>query len=458
LRRRSLNATLASALLVGAVNLSIVLALSLLTLPHVRPENLLYVNVPFVKGRAFDPAILQLIFGVGLASFFGHTSPANVAKVVLRREPSGRALMWGAVTATVTAIGIYSLWILAVNGAIAPELLANTSGTALTLLTPIAGPLVPILGSIYVVLSMGITTVYFSLALFNQVQEWLPKVVAGATSNSTHRRSFWQNPGSQFGLGILPLALIVLLVEWLLLTGQESFTGIISFAGVITVPLLGGVFPMLMLYASRRKGDYVPGIIWRFLGQPVVVTGIYLVFLASILVHGLFIWSDPLLRLTGLITGGVILMVTFVIIRRGAFTPRLIVEFRADHHPYRPAVFTVTDVGQPLTTEVNLNYGSGEQQLQAATAEVADFKRLRSAIFHLPPPPGRPRELKLWLHQITPEEFSESLPARVILQQGQEKKEVEMLSAREQVVLPFNGDACQVEIILSQEREKRKYE
>jgi hypothetical protein len=250
-------------------------------------------------------------------------------------------------------------------------------------------------------------------------------------------------------MGVLPVALIFLLIEWLLLTDQESFTGPFAIIGVVSVPVLGGIFPMLILVAGRRKGEYIPGVVWRFLGHPVVVVGLYLIFLASILVHGLFIWTDPFPRLAALLAGGVILVVTFIVIRQGAFTPRAVVELRVNQAPHKPAVFTLTNIGQPLPADIHLKYKSDEQHLQAASGDIPDFNNLHAITFHLPPTPAR--ELKLWLHQITMEDFSESLPGRAIVQQGQEKREVEVASSGGQVVLPLNGEACRIEIVLVEE-------
>jgi amino acid permease len=453
LRRESLDATIATALIIGAINLSLILILSLLTLPHARLENLQYINVSFINNQPGNTAILALIFGVVLNGYFGHLSAANAAKVVLGRDPSGRALIWGNVAALATAMALYSLWVIAVNGAIPPDILANISGTALTPLAEVIGPVVWVLGTIFVVLGMGMATVHFSLAFFNQVREWLPAPFtpdkAAPSSPGLANKSWALLPGlrGQFWLGVAPLGLIFLWVEWLLWTGQESFVEPLAFAGVITAPLIVGIFPILMLAASRRKGDYVPGQVWGFAGHPTVVVGVYLLFLTGILAHGLFIWSDLGARLIALLTVVVILVITFVFIRRGAFTPRTVVELRANHPP-RPAVFTVTSVGQSAPIDIRLNYKSGEQQLRAATGDIPDFNNLRAITFHLPPTPAT--ELKLWLHRLTPENFSKPLSGRVTVQQGQEKREIDVAAAG-QVILPLNGDVCRVEIVLVEE-------
>ena len=104
LRRESLDATVGSAMVVGAVNIAIILLLSLLAFTQLDPANLRDFNVPFINGQPFDPSLLGLIFGVILLAFFGHMSVNNCAQVVLRRDGSGRSLIGGAVAAQVVVI------------------------------------------------------------------------------------------------------------------------------------------------------------------------------------------------------------------------------------------------------------------------------------------------------------------------------------------------------------------
>src|SRR2546421_8641894 len=63
-RRKNLHATISSALVVGAINLGLIVVLSVIALGHVDMDHLLYVHVPFLNGRPFEPALLGLIFGV----------------------------------------------------------------------------------------------------------------------------------------------------------------------------------------------------------------------------------------------------------------------------------------------------------------------------------------------------------------------------------------------------------
>ena len=83
-------------------------------------------------------------------------------------------LIQGSIAAQVAAMALYCLWVLAMNGAIAPQTLAGLSGTALAPLVTEVGPSVQVLGSLFAILAMGMASVWFSLGLMNMVREWLP--------------------------------------------------------------------------------------------------------------------------------------------------------------------------------------------------------------------------------------------------------------------------------------------
>src|SRR6266487_3430759 len=169
-RQKTLQATVTSALVVGAINLGLVLILSLLALGHFRLEHLLYVHVPFLNDTAFEPALLGLVFGVAFTAYFGHFSVNSCARTMLQRDPSGRSLTQGCVAAQASVLVLYILWVVAVNGAIAPQALTGFSGTALGPLATLVGPAVIVLGTIYAILAMGMASIHFSLALFLTVR------------------------------------------------------------------------------------------------------------------------------------------------------------------------------------------------------------------------------------------------------------------------------------------------
>ena len=171
--RKRLDATIASALIVGFFNVLGILILVVLALTVLDVDNMRYTAVPFLDGRPFDPSVLELAFGVVLLCFYGHTSVGNCAKVVLTRDPGGRSLMTGSVAAMLTVVALYSLWVFSVGSAVPAARLQSELGTALVPLAEEAGRAASIVGFVFVFLAVGMGTVHLSLGLYNLVAERL---------------------------------------------------------------------------------------------------------------------------------------------------------------------------------------------------------------------------------------------------------------------------------------------
>jgi amino acid permease len=656
-RRKNLHATVTSALVVGAINPGLILILSVLALGHLRVENLLYVHVPFLNGQPFEPALLGLIFGVIFAAYFGHFSVNSCARSVLQRDPSGRSLALGCMAAQASAMFLYILWVVAVNGAIAPHALAGFSGTALTPLAQVAGPAVNVFGVVLVILAMGMASIHFSLALFFTVQEWIPgqsrhtlllgrrqgkliftprgkanislaltylglkgaqpqfrldlqregdmsrievevndtweattrlaefapklppkstqltaKIVTASADMvrlqlvTTMRMSYegkWDTLGLDFlemaqtpdtpemtlvswlagreqasvgevadvleqteqatqtllnrlveqgvlletwehgqvwyhlhfaarrrrqatsaiwqalddsgkvttrkhdavqrmnrgvrlkrlkelvqgeqvrsWLALSPLLIIFLLVEWLLVNKLESFSQVLSFVGIVTVAVLAGVFPMLLLLASRRKGQYVPRFVLPFLAHPLVAGSIYLVAVSILFLHGLFIWQNAFQRVVAILVGVVILGMTYLMVRKGAFARRLVIEVRQEPVEQGGGTYMVTDCGRAVTqTRVEFGYIDGERSDQAASGAIPNFPELCSAKFHVPG--TKAQELLVWVHRVTSDSQSENLPALVKVSSGAEIRDFQVDGTGKQFVLPLRDGVKQ---------------
>jgi amino acid permease len=668
LRRQSLNATIASALVVGAVNIGLVVVLSLLAFTHVRSGNLLYDHVPFLGGRPFESSIVALVFGVVLAAYFGHTSVALCGQLVLRRDPSARSLVRGCAAAQATAMLLYCVFVLAVNGAVAPASLAHESGTAISPLAREVGPAALVLGSVFVVLGLGMTSITFNLALFSLTRERLPSMspvvitlprrrarllfeqrgrrhtggglnlglvylgldgaeprfrldverggrtqrveatvadrweVLGATTSAALLERFpdlrdgrdeltlelldadqqsvrlratsslrfaydgaWDVAGlslgdvlelrpseadlvgwitrrgevtlaevadrsgedvsaaralleslvergvvaqtsaghapryatrsaarrggrlpgeiwralapeasdgrsreprpklsargrrvrgavagrtGRFAIAAAPVLAAFLAAEWIVLTDSGSFAGLLNFVGTVVVSLLAGIFPVFLLIASRRKGEHAPAAVHRMLGNPVLLGGIYLLFLTSVFLHGLVIWDDPLKRGGALLAGLVMVAVTLSIVRRGGFSPRVNLEVRVDESE-GGATFAVTARGRPAVSDVRLEYPDGGRRLRAAGGELPDFASLRRITLDASQEGGdvaAARELKVWAHRITPERDSEGLAARLEVQLGDETRHFDLALSRGEVVLPLTEVSWRVDI------------
>ena len=648
IRRGSLDATIAAAIVVGIVNLSMIAVIALLSLPSLELANVTRIELPFVAGRPFEPALVGSVFGVILAAFFGHLSVSLCGQEVLRREPTGKALVRGVVAAQATALVVYCLWVLTVGGVVDGAALAGEHGTALVPLADRVGPLVSVLGAVYVVLGMGMGSVHYSLALYNLTRERLPSrpdavvllprrggtlvlserrpstrrppariavtylgldrgprfrldvdldgemhrveataedpwallgdnvqspltkavpgigerglqvtldildsspgsvrlrvatglavayegdwdalgtgmadllavdeaeaamvgwlarqgsvgfeqvvahaggdrvaarevlelllergLVAESDAAGEHRyharmavrrprnvpESVWDamasdvepagngagdidgaagpaadalapangapeaRPPDPTGLapppalpgvrrvlagnragvavGLAPVTGVFTLAAWMLATGSGSFAGLIGFVGVIVVSLLAGVYPVLLLASSRRRGEYTTAATGRIRGHPVVLVAIYVLSVTSVFLHGLVIWDDPWRRAGGLLAGTGILVLTGAVWKGGAFRRRLVVELRAvDDEPADRAYFSMTTSGQPADGGVVVTYADGSRvDHDVPSGQIADYPSFRTATFRPVGPPVH--DVKVWLHHVT---------------------------------------------------------
>lgn len=434
LTRGSLNATMASTIVITTINVGLLLVLSALALSHLRLENLTYVSLPWSSAGSFDPLLLGALVGVVLDIFAAHILVAIFGRMLLERDPGGRSVVRGHVAGVGFAMLLNIVWVAAVSGAIAPEVLAGQTTTALVPLAAEIGPVVRVLGAAFVILSMGLGLIQFSLALFNLARERIGQ------------REVWGGSRGRFAASLLPVIGVLVVAEWMVLTDTGSFAGLLGFLGVMVHSLMSGIFPVLLLAASRRKGELVPGVSYRALGHPLVIGGIYLLFLANLFLHGLVIWEDPLMRAGGVLMGLLILVVTAAMTRRGAFVPRIVVELREDRRTDGRSLVAVTAGGQPAAADVQLGGADGERRSQSATDDLPDFGTLRSVAIDMPA--GRARELKVWAHTISPEGTSDGLPVVVAVHDGDERRDVDLGKLGGQAVLRLRHARCRLEFTL----------
>ena len=343
--RGRLSAAVATALLVGAVNLSILAVLSVLAFSDLTVSNLTYTGFGS-DGGSFDPAVIAVVFGVVLAAYFGHMSVANCARVVLIREGSGRGLGRGTAAGMLTAVAVYGVWTLAVGGAVAPDQLEGQTGTALEPLADVVGGAVLVFGAVFAVLAMGMAAVHVSLGLSFQVRDLVArtgragKVVSG-----------------------LALLAVFALAEILLITNNESFTGSIGAIGTLALPIVAGAVPILLVAATRRRGDYVPGWTLRSLGRRAVLVTVHLVFVLALVLHASVIWTTPIARLAAGAAALVVIVVTARVLRSDAMEPLATVELRRSREMGRSQLSAVAN--------------GAEASVQAVASARADVQPLR---------------------------------------------------------------------------------
>ena len=248
----------------------------------------------------------------------------------------------------------------------------------------------------------------------------------------------------RFLLTIAPIALTFLLSGSLLAAGWDSFPLVLGLLGVLTSSIFSGFIPVLLLASSRQKGEVVPGVVLGFLGHPLVLGSVYVIYVAVLLIHGLIIWENPVSRASALLVTVVALVVTVVTARRGSYTPRVVVEIRLDQREGQRSAFSVVAGGRPALADVRLHYPAGDRDQRASGGEVPTFGNLRSATFRIPVTGSA--ELKVWAHRVTPTGDSEGLPAQLEVRDGGDAKRFDLGLSGGQVVVPFTGKASEVVI------------
>jgi hypothetical protein len=370
-------------------------------------------------------ATVPLVFGVLLTAYFGHTSAGTAAKLVLSRDPTGRSLLRGNVAAMAVAIGLYAFVLLGVNGAVSADVLVGFGGTSIEPLARVAGPSVRVLGGAFVMLAMGLATIMCSLGLYNQAREVAPQGIGG-----------WRLPvgrGAEQLIAASPVVAVFVVVVVMLATNQASFSGPIAIVGTLAVPVLGGVLPMLMLLAARRRGEYVPSDAPRALGHPVTVAVVCGLFGVGVIVQGALIWQDPLARVLTALVAILIAGLCVRAARSGAFRPRSVLEIRGDARGDRLRYSLVSD-GHAAVTTVRAIEGRTERQHTGPSGSL-DSRELRSATFTIPPR----RELTVWAHRVTDE--ADSIPlAFAVSAAGARELGTTDASGRVTIVLPPGCD------------------
>ena len=559
LSRQSVKFTVAIMVLLAAINLTLLSGLSLLAFSHLEISHLFYLNLPFVAGNAFKPLLIQQVFGVSLMLYFGHVYVGECAKLVLPKDRSGSSLIRGSIAGTVILTLLFCIWILAVNGAIAPSLLARQSGTVLEPLAQQIGSVVTVLGSVLVIFLLGMAWIRSSSLLFNITQEWIPhrrqptvipldrqkrlilrspkkavpplgitylglnnhvpqfrldiqtdralirhnlaitdgwdarelsiyaeirnlnlklnlqsatndrvhltvhsqmtidyekmvnnadiKVIELQSKNSEDRNNKQNNvlhnlktslqAQRRFLLAIMPLTAVFFTTEWLFFADTQSFTSVLAFAGVLGNSLVGGIFPVLLLISSRRKGELVPEKIFHQLDRPLLLTGIYSIFVAILLIHGLFIWHNAIARCSAIAIAVLALGATLATIYAGAFTPRTVIELREDNS--QKTLLNITAGGKPQAANISLGYSEGEQQYRDNSIEVSPLTKLRYAVCQLPTK-GK-QELKIWTHRRYSSE-NYDLPTLLEVYHGNQKMQFDLSLCGGKVLLPANTGDC----------------
>jgi len=128
----------------------------------------------------------------------------------------------------------------------------------------------------------------------------------------------------------------------------------------------------------------------------------YLIYLASVFVYGVFIWEDTAQRLMAIGVGITIIIVTYLVIRQGAFASRVVIELKVEvSDTDERATLAIVDAGKPLMGTFRFVYANEERSMKGSEIEIPSFRLLKSIFIELSPPSSK--EMKVWIHRVTPE-------------------------------------------------------
>ena len=559
--RPSLHLTLGVTIVLAFLNIFILLLFSSICFNHWQLANinsLLYLDWNWLQINSFKPQLLHRVFGVMLMLYFSHLYVGECAKIILPKDPSADSLIGGGIAGTTCLTLLYCLWVIAVDGTITPDILARETGTVLEPLITEIGSIGRILGTILVILLLGMSWLRSSGSLVNLSKRLIPaqkqfrltlssqqekliyqtrdrydccliditylkydgnksvfdlnlhlegsiyqqkievdrtwdikqlftqypelnrqgvdlrfeiqsvnndciylKVISPMaishqgnsnqraktkiTIEGGDRANRWQlivnylAKQRRFLFSLVPLFLVFLVTEGLLLTNQESYTKIVEIAGVLGNVLIGGIFPILLLIASRRKGEILLGRVIKILNCSWLLGIIYSLSVLIILAHGLFIWENPLARMSALGVTALSVTIAAIVLLREAFISRTVIELVEDRKNQH-SLLKITSEGKPQTAKIRLGYAEGEQSYHAASVEIPTLSSLRYAILEFPT--QKLNELRVQGYSKNYNNSSVNLPLILELDREQQKLRYNLELFGGRVLLPLRSERC----------------
>jgi hypothetical protein len=295
----------------GLACLPLLIAIGAISATHIDPSALTHTNVPLFGGDASAADTIGSVLAVAIMLYLSSVYAVQVATETLPSAPSGRALVGGTAAGVAILTAIAGAWLMLTSGVIDAGPLSAEVGTVLGPLAQETGFAVTVLGTILIVLLLGLGIERSALAVSNLTAERLPK----------GRSSFVARHGIRV-LTALPPLLLCGLGELMLAADIVSFTGVWQIAGVSTNILLSIALPLMLLRASRlRKGEHI-GVRLPVVGHPVFValwvtgSAILLVLFATVL------WDGAARRVVAVAALVVLLVVVWLAWRGGAFRRR----------------------------------------------------------------------------------------------------------------------------------------
>jgi hypothetical protein len=132
---------------------------------------------------------------------------------------------------------------------------------------------------------------------------------------------------------------------------------------------------------------------------------------------------------------------TVVMIQRGVFQNRLLIELLQNPGGSANCVLTVSSAGELLPAEISLDFQGNEQLLNQAEVHIPEFGKLRALEVRLPP--AGYRDVKIWAHQMTPTGDSLTIPARVEVDLAGKPQSIDLSISGGWAIIPVRDGAAQ---------------
>ena len=358
---RGSKVALSTVAVFGIAATVLVLVASVLALAHAGPGDLSHADVPLGGGPAELDGTLGAALGVILMQYIGSVYLIGIHRAAASSDPAGRDLAAGAFVGTILVTLIVGLWLVAASAAVPAADLHGISGTAMGPLVDEIGPAMGVIGGLAALLLLGMNVNRASTAVHQLALERLPE-----------RR--WRQVAA-----LVPVLLVFAVAETLLDLGDVSFTSVLTICGLVTNFIVGGVFPMLLVLAARRRAELVPARTWRWIGAPPVVWAIVAGCLGALVFVGLAVLDDWGSRSAALAAAALGAATVLWADRRGSFRARCVVELIDDRRGAGEARWALVSNGRPLDADVELGYeGAAPRSVRGSDGPVENPDALRT--------------------------------------------------------------------------------
>jgi hypothetical protein len=275
-----------------------------------------------------------------------------------------------------------------------------------------------------------------------------PERSAPAPSPEERAEQFAFGPTGRLWLSLVPVLIAFAIGAVLHYAGDVPYAAVLSFTGVVTVSVFGGLLPPLLLISAKRKGELVVPVTLGRLGWTPIAIAISGASIGVVAAHGLFIWEGPVKRVGALLIAAAMVAAFGALLRHDLFTSRVAIEVRAEEDSSAGATFAVVGAGQSLPVSARFLTGGGEVQVEAASGTMPDLSALLGSSFRVPATGAT--TLRVWAHRVTADGESQALPALVTVRDGARSRRFDLQLSGGQVLMPIGDGPTTVEIALAQ--------